>query len=395
MGFMALTNPIVIAQCTEYSIKSFGGTEALVAALVRGLSPYYKIVLVSNDDSETIQRSEFSSLIVSHIPWRPKAVSSEAARSLARQLCAHDVALAHFHFGGNYGWGNRVVGKTPISFLSKLGVRCVSTVHSFDSILDGYCGAQRPLLFKLALLPAAWSGKMSMLRRVSAEVAVSQDNYHRLRAIYWPLRSRFRQIYHSRLSDVPAPADGSQREPIILSVGHIAFRKGQHILAAAFAKIARAHPQWKLILVGHVGENACRDEIEETISANKLGDRILLQGGRDDAINFMRRASIFAQPSMFEGLGLALQEALFSGCACVGTRVGGIPELIEHEVNGLLVNPADVDDLACALNRLLSNQQLREALGGKARESILKRAMNAERMVSEYVGVYQSILDVR
>jgi glycosyltransferase involved in cell wall biosynthesis len=390
---MSLTNPIVIAQCTEYSIKSFGGTEALVAALVRGLSPHFQIVLVSNDESDAIARSELSPFIRAHIPWRPETASRGATRNLARQLCANGVAIAHFHFGGNYGWGNRVVGQSPISFLSKLGVRCVSTVHSFDSILDGYCGAQRPLLLKLALLPAAWSGKMSMLSRVSAEVAVSQHNYHRLRATHWPLRSRFRQIYHSRLGDVPGPANVFQREPIILSVGHIAFRKGQHILAAAFAKIAWAHPQWKLILVGHVGENACRDEIEETISANKLGDRILLQGGRDDAITFMRRASIFAQPSIFEGLGLALQEALFVECACIGTSVGGIPELIDHEVNGLLVNVADVKGLAAGMDRLIRDESLRRGFGAQGRESIIKKGMVAEKMVKAYEQLYAELLN--
>jgi glycosyltransferase involved in cell wall biosynthesis len=392
---MSLNSSTVIAQCTEYSIESFGGTETLVAALVRGLSAHCKIVLVSNDESEAIRRSEFSSFLAGHIRWHPDNTLAGAAQNLARALREYDVDLAHFHFGGNFGWGNRLAGQSPISFLSKLGVRCVSTVHSFDSILDGYCGAQRPLLFKLALLPAAWSGKMSVLRRVSAEVAVSQDNYNRLRAIYWPLRSRFRQIYHSRLGDVHAPASVSQREPIILSVGHIAFRKGQHILAAAFAKIAQSHPEWKLILIGDVGENACRDEIEETISANKLGDRILLLGGRDDAISFMRRASIFVQPSMFEGLGLALQEALFSGCACVGMRVGGIPELIDDGVNGLLVAPGSAEELAIALERLIKDDSLRQTLGARAPSSILEKRMTADQMINGYVKLYQSILDAR
>ena len=392
---MSLTNPIVIAQCTEYSIKSFGGTEAIVAALVRGLSPPFQIVLVSNDESDAIARSELSPFLRAHIPWRPEAASAGAARHLARQLEEHDVDLAHFHFGGNYGWGSRVVGQSPISFLSKLGVPCVSTVHSFDSILEGYCDAQRPLLFKLALLPAAWLGKISMLRRVSAEVAVSQDNYQRLRAIYWPLRSRFRQIYHSRIDNAAAPVDTGQREPIILSVGHIAFRKGQHILAAAFAKIAPSHPQWNLTVIGEVGEEACRREIEKTISENNLAGRIHLLGSRADADAFMRRASIFVQPSLCEGLGLSLQEALFCGCACIGSRVGGIPELIEDGKNGLLVRPGNVDELAAVLERLIDDALLRERFGVLGRASILEREMTADKMVQAYEKIYADVLNRR
>src|SRR5437870_7402681 len=100
---MPLNSSTSIAQCTEYSIKSFGGTEALVGALIRGLSPKYKLLLVSNDTRETIQHSEFSSLIEAHIPWRPEGGWREAARGLALELRAHHVALAHFHFGGNFG----------------------------------------------------------------------------------------------------------------------------------------------------------------------------------------------------------------------------------------------------------------------------------------------------
>src|SRR4030088_3334075 len=106
---MSLNSSTVIAQCTEYSIKSFGGTEALVAALIHGLSPHCKIVLVSNDEAATIENSEFASLIHAHIPWRPEAAFSKTARSLAHQLRAHGVTLAHFHFGGNYTWGSRVL----------------------------------------------------------------------------------------------------------------------------------------------------------------------------------------------------------------------------------------------------------------------------------------------
>src|SRR2546421_12991310 len=122
---MSLNNSIVIAQCTEYSIKSFGGTEALVAALIRGLSPKYKLVLVSNDTRETIEHSEFASLIDTHIPWRPEGGWREAARKLALELCAHRVTLANFHFGGNFGWGNRMLNGCPLLDVHRPGVSCV------------------------------------------------------------------------------------------------------------------------------------------------------------------------------------------------------------------------------------------------------------------------------
>ena len=65
--------------------------------------------------------------------------------------------------------------------------------------------------------------------------------------------------------------------------------------------------------------------------------------------DLMSRAAIYVQPSFWEALGLALQEAMFAGCACVGSRAGGIPELIEENKTGLLFEPGNVAQLAAAL----------------------------------------------
>jgi glycosyltransferase involved in cell wall biosynthesis len=100
-------------------------------------------------------------------------------------------------------------------------------------------------------------------------------------------------------------------------------------------------------------------------------------------------------PSLHEGLGLSLQEALFHGCACVASNVGGIPELIDDGSNGLLVAPENVGELAAALDRLISDDRLRQRLSARAPLSILEKEMTAEQMVSEYMKLYQSVLDDR
>src|SRR5437870_5415822 len=238
---MSLNSSMVIAQCTEYSIQSFGGTEVLVATLIRQLSPHCKIVLVSNDESETINRSEFSSLIEAHIPWRPEAASQEATRNLIHQLRAQHVDLVHFHFGGNYGWGNRMLNRCPLLGVHRAGIPCISTNHGAFALLDGYCASWRPLWLKLALLPAAWLSKMQVVWNVETEVAVSQHDLRNLQTWYWPLRRKFRQIYHSKIHRGEASAP-RVREKTILCVGTIGSRKGQTILAQAFEKIASRHP---------------------------------------------------------------------------------------------------------------------------------------------------------
>jgi len=79
----------------------------------------------------------------------------------------------------------------------------------------------------------------------------------------------------------------------------------------------------------------------------------------------------------------------------VGSRAGGIPELIEHEVNGLLVVPGDVTALSAALDRLLSDARLLEKLRAQSRPSILRKRMTAAAMVQSYVELYHTLLPAR
>jgi len=390
---MSLNSSMVIAQCTEYSIQSFGGTEVLVATLIRQLSPHCKIVLVSNDESETINRSEFSSLIEAHIPWRPEAASQEATRNLIHQLRAQHVDLVHFHFGGNYGWGNRMLNRCPLLGVHRAGIPCISTNHGAFALLDGYCASWRPLWLKLALLPAAWLSKMQVVWNVETEVAVSQHDLRNLQTWYWPLRRKFRQIYHSKIRRDETPPAACPREKTILCVGTIGPRKGQTLLVQAFEKIATRYPDWNLVLAGRGAEPSLVEEIEAIRIHSHLEHRIRhVEDLSDQAIaELMRTSEIFAMPSLLEGLGLSLQEALFYGCACVGSRVGGIPELIDNGANGLLVSPGNADELAVALDRLISDAALRHRLRARAPSSILEKGMTAEQMVKNYEALYARI----
>ena len=300
--------------------------------------------------------------------------------------------MAHFHLGGNFGWGNRFPGQCPILYAESFGVRTCSTVHLVAALLDGFCGPQKPLWFKLGLLPVAWYSKMRVLRKVRTEIAVSQHDAGKLRHWYWPAAKKFQVIYHSRIKQTARPGVG-KREPMILNVGHIAARKGQQVLAAAFAEIAPRHPEWKLWLVGHVAEEDVNRQIREIARAHKIEDRIVLTGPREDARSFMNRAGIYVQPSILEALGLALQEAMAAGCACVGSRAGGIPELIEHEQTGLLVPPGDARALARSLELLISDAALREKYGRAGAEAIAARGMTEASMVARHLELYESILN--
>jgi glycosyltransferase involved in cell wall biosynthesis len=112
-------------------------------------------------------------------------------------------------------------------------------------------------------------------------------------------------------------------------------------------------------------------------------------GAHNHPQDWMRRAAIYVQPSREEALGLALQEAMSSGCACVGTRVGGIPDLLEPST-GLLVPPGDPTALAETMKSLIVHGERRDAIGKSALASIHRRGMNRQTMIRRHLELYGS-----
>jgi glycosyltransferase involved in cell wall biosynthesis len=382
----------IIAQCLECPIHDFGGVETLVIKLIEGLAADFQIVLVSNDPAGSLADSPLAPLIKEHIPWCEPRITQAAAKELALKLKNAGVQLAHFHSGWNYGWGIRVLNQSPIVQVHKAGIPVLSTNHGVFTLFE-FCARYRPMWMKLAALPYAWLSKVQAVSHCAAEVAVSRNDLHWLVQWYWPVKNRFRLIYHSKLADEPsAPTAG--RLPVILYVGTIGHRKGHVFLVEAFARIAQRHPEWRLLLAGRNATPELYEQILKIRSLANLEDRIEIDHSLpDDAVaERMRTSAIFVMPSLQEGLGLSLQEALYRGCACIASRAGGMQDLIEDGVNGLLVPPGDADALAGALEKLITDGKLRERLNEAARPSVLAKGMTAPQMVENYAKLYESVL---
>ena len=381
-----------IALCLEYPIDQHGGTEVLVSELILGLADKHQVILVSPDDAASLARSKVAASVTGHISFSP-VWNSVSARALAEKIVAAKPDIAHFHFGGNYSWGNRAFWKCPIVYLRKFGGRCLSTNHGAFSILEGYCWDQRPLAVKLALFLPAWLSKQIVLAYLATEVAVSQNDYHALRRWYPLMRGKFRWIYHSRLHGTP-PLPNPHREKVIVCAGTIGTRKGQTLLAEAIARIAKKFPGWQLVFIGRCGDDALLKQIHQTIAQGGLENQVRLLGAcsDDELRDWLRRAAIFAMPSTYEGLGLSLQEAQFYGCACVATRSGGVSDLIEDGRNGLLVDVNNPVQLADALEKLMGDEKLRDLFSRRAPQSVLEKNMTADKMVVTYEKLYAEVV---
>ena len=142
------------------------------------------------------------------------------------------------------------------------------------------------------------------------------------------------------------------------------------MLVEAYNKIADHYPDWSLELIGDGGG---RQALEEYVSTLPCKDRISFTGAVDDVAKRMREASIFVLPSKIEGMPNALIEAMVMGMACISTDCpcGGPRDLIAaDESNGILVPVDNVDAMAMALKRLITNDILRQSMGDNARKII-------------------------
>lgn len=177
----------------------------------------------------------------------------------------------------------------------------------------------------------------------------------------------------------------------ILSASRLVPDKGLFILIQAFRKLIRQYPGARLFIAGE-GEL----ESELKVTARSLIDSgvLVFLGFRKDVPELLLGSDVFAIPSLSEGLGSTIIEAMFARTAVIGSCVEGIPELIRHESTGILVQPGDADALSLALLRLAEDATLRRDIAETAYEWALD-ACSADGMVKKTIAVYQSLLQGR
>lgn len=208
-------------------------------------------------------------------------------------------------------------------------------------------------------------------------------------------------IPRSRLVVIPPgvamiPAADVQRPRVtspvrLLAVGNVDRRKGLHHLIGAVARLSQPVT---LDIVGREDyDPSYRAELGDLVERLGVADRVTFRGrlGDRDLARAYEEGTIFVVPSLWEGFGIALLEAMLHGLPIVGTDVGAIPELIRDGESGLLVPPGDPAALAAAIDRLLTDASLAGRLGTAARARGLEVAMTWDAVGDAVVGVVNGV----
>jgi len=175
--------------------------------------------------------------------------------------------------------------------------------------------------------------------------------------------------------------------PVIGTVGRLHPQKGQKYLLGAVSVLKNKFPALRLLLVG---DGPLRKELEDYAETLGITENVLFLGMRRDIPELLSAMDIFVFPSLWEGLGNVLIEAMAAGKPVVATDIPPVREIVTSEDSGFLVPPADSQALAEAIALILEDSALREALGEAAAER--SAFFSVDRTVSAYIRQFEEIL---
>ncbi len=329
-----------------------GGTERLIAGAVRHLDPSrfrvevayllpWKDALVDEIRSDGVPVHCLDARHATSVAWIARL------RQLVR---THDIGIVHTHMPVP-----AVAARLAFAHLFVNG-HGPAIVHTEHNLWGRYRTATR-------WANRATYGRNDAVIAVSDGVAASIKSRVPVDVVLHGVEACHVRRHPGARSAARAALGLGVDEPVVGTVGNLTTKKDHETLLRAIALAREDVPAIRLVLIGSGPLDA---EIRRHTAALGLADSVILTGSRDDVPDLLPAFDVFALSSRFEGLPIALLEAMATGLACVATTVGGIPEVIGDGRDGVLVGPADPAALAGALVSLLDEPERREQLGRNA-----------------------------
>jgi glycosyltransferase involved in cell wall biosynthesis len=276
------------------------------------------------------------------------------------------------------------------------------TFHSFNFEIDGsQLTRHRWLLGPKKVthrLLYRWAA-----RPVSGYIAISDQVGQAMLDVIGPIGHKVAVIpngvdidrYGSRLDDQRAPIraelglDADAR--LIAMVGTLKEVKGHCFMIEAMVTLAPRYPDLHLLLVG---DGELRSDLETQVSKSDLEDRIHFLGSRSDVADLLAASDLFVLPSLWEGLSMALLEAMATGLPIVASKVSGTVQAIVPGEHGLLIPPGDTQAIVDGISQVLSDPDWARAMGEAAKLRV-QAEFSAQKQADEHLRLYYRTLENR
>ncbi len=265
--------------------------------------------------------------------------------------------------------------------------------------LAGYLGKRPATITEEATLPAPPGGRSlatrvglrALLHRNDALVAISPAVQKYLVETNWFPREQVHQInYGIEVADTPELRARAARERASLGFpdgtvlfGTVCRLLDSHKRVSDLIRAMKHVPGAGLVVVGSGPDEAMLQALAKQLGVD---ERVRFLGYRRDTGVFFRLFDVFALTSAFEGFGIVFAEAGHVGLPSIGSRAGGIPDVVVDGETGLLVNPGDVDTIAAVMRRLAGDSEMRARLGAAA-----KKRAEAQFSVKQYVEAFRKL----
>ena len=367
------------------------GWRTYVVALMQSIQEYVEPVIIVSAEDAAEARSLFPEWPVYILPVTQSAALSNPRGLLALLRCYRAISSGAFpevdlvHSLEAYPTG--LVG----SWLSRrLGCPHALTAHGtygvvwHDLFLDRL--AYRGVLRHASLVLPVSQGTERLVRRYFGSELADARVHVILNGNDFTKRVPQQQALERSWPDVPT----------LLSVGDVKPRKGQQHSLEAFARVKKEIPQVRYWIVGNYRQNEYYLQMQRYIAENHLRNVSFFGTVIGDELDRLyRQASLFVltpkqEGLSFEGFGLVYLEAGAYGVPVVATRSGGVPDAVKDGLTGLLAEPGDVEGIAAALLRLLTNPDLLRRMGRENR--LWAESLTWERNAAEHYRAYQELL---
>lgn len=346
-----------------------GGATKAILLLSEGLTRAGHDITIVTQSGDCLESVRQLNLNLCYLPLYPTSPSNfvQSTVGLLKMVRRERFDLIHSH----HRFSNLVC-----KFVSQLTtIPTIATVHEFKD--------NRPWPTRLGLPQHIIVYSQALKSHLITSYGIQG---HRISVIKMGIRPGLLTSQTNAVSKtgLKQPMNG----PLIGCVSRISAEKGLNVLLKAISQVKKEGYQADYLIIG---DGPLRQELENLSSQLDLNDQVHFLGWQGNVTTIIANVEFLILPSLSEGLGLVVLEGLIHAKPTIGSRVGGIPEIIQDGVNGLLVPPGDVDALTKAIIHLLRNPDFTMQLGWAGQQT-LNRDFSVETMVKQTEKIYQAAL---
>ncbi|MBV4358283.1 glycosyltransferase family 4 protein [Pinibacter aurantiacus] len=357
-----------------------GGGESHLLSLVENLDKsIFEPVVLSFTPGPMIDRLKEMG-IQTHVIYTEKPFDMSKWKQVKTFVESENIQLVHAHgtrANSNVYWAAK-----------KLNLPLVYTIHGWSFHDD-----QNPIVKKIRVL-----GEKVLTKKSDINISVAASNQATGKQYFKDFESVVinnginQQKFNPdrALQDVREELHVPPSDTLVVFVARFIHQKQPLVLIRAFAKALQQKPSLKLLLVGDGDQ---KDEALQLVKTLGIEQQVIFQQFRQDVPEVLAAGDIYVLPSLWEGLPIALLEAMAMGKAIIATAADGTREVIQHNNNGILLPMENVEDnLAAAIVDLANDPDKRKKLGDAARATISER-FSADKMTREIEKIYLKLLN--